>query len=77
MFLKLPNPALNRWAHLLQAVGIVGASGTLVVLYDMVRCWSDRGRWWVSKIHAVALGITCLAFVGFALIWHLFDFSMG
>ncbi|MBO0722049.1 MAG: hypothetical protein J2P41_14590 [Blastocatellia bacterium] len=77
MFLKLPNPALNRWAHLLQAAGIIGAVGTMVVLYDMARCWTDRERWWFSKVHAVALSLACLGFVGFALIWHLFDFSMG
>jgi len=77
MFLKLPNPALNGWAHLLQVVGIIGAVGTLVVLYDLVRCWSDRERWWASKVHAVALSLACLGFVGFALIWRLFDFSMG
>jgi len=77
MFLRLPNPALNGRAHLLQAVGIVGASGTLIVLYDTVRCWADRERWWFSKIHAVALSLACLGFVGFALLWHLFDFAMG
>ena len=76
-FLKLPDPALNGWAHALQVVGVIGACGTLIVLYDAVRCWADRERWWFSKCHAVALSIACLAHVGFALLWHLFDFSMG
>jgi hypothetical protein len=61
---------------LLQAAGVIGAVGTLIVLYDAVRCWADRERWLFSKVHAVALGLACLSFVGFALVWRLFDFSL-
>jgi CubicO group peptidase (beta-lactamase class C family) len=76
LFWRLPDPSLNLRVHLLQAAGVIGAVGTLIVLYDAVRCWADRERWWFSKVHAVALGLACLSFVGFALIWRLFDFSL-
>ncbi len=75
LFWRLPDPSLNLLAHLVQAAGIIGAVGTLIVLYDAVRCWADRERWWFSKVHAVALTLACMCFVGFALIWGLFDFS--
>jgi hypothetical protein len=76
-YLKLPNPGVTNLAHVLQAVGIIGASGTVVVFYEAVRCWSARDRGWFIKIHAAVLSLACLGFVGFALFWRLFDFSVG
>ncbi|HEV2666980.1 MAG TPA: serine hydrolase [Blastocatellia bacterium] len=76
LFWRLPDPSVNSRVHLLQAAGIIGAVGTLIVLFDAVRCWADRERWWFSKVHALVLGLACLCFVGFALIWRLFDFSL-
>jgi hypothetical protein len=76
LFWKLPDPSLNLQVHLLQVVGIISASGTLIVLYDAVRCWADRERWWFSKVHAIVIALACLGFVCFALIWHLFDVSL-
>ena len=67
---------MNFRFHVLQAIGMIGAVGMLVAFYDAVRCWADGERWWFSKIHAVALGLACLGFVGFALVWDLFNFSM-
>ena len=77
LFPRLPNPAYTNWVRLLQAVGIVGACGTVIVLYDSVRCWSDSGRGWFTKLHAAALSLACVGFVAFALLWRLFDFSVG
>ena len=77
LFWRLPDSSLNLRVHLLQAVGITGAAGTLIALYDASRCWTDRERWWFSKVHAIITAFACLSFVGFALIWHLFDFSLG
>jgi hypothetical protein len=37
------------WVHLLQVVGIAGALGTLIIIYDSVRCWSDPGRCGLAK----------------------------
>jgi CubicO group peptidase (beta-lactamase class C family) len=76
LFWKLPNLSLNLQVHLLQAVGIIGAVGTLIVLYDAVLCWGDRERWWFSKVHAIVIALACLGFVCFALIWNLFDVSL-
>jgi len=71
----LPDAQLDPLIHLVQAVGIAGAVATLVVLYDAVRCWSNRDRSWCSKVHSVAIALACLGFVWFALVWDLFDFS--
>jgi hypothetical protein len=71
----LPDAHLDSLIHLVQGVAIAGAVATLVVLYDAVRCWWNRDRWWFSKVHSVAVALACLGFVWFALVWDLFDFS--
>lgn len=76
LFWRLPDPSLNLRIHLLQTTGIAGAFGTVIVLYDAVRCWADRERWWFSKAYAVVLALACLGCLSFALIWNLFDVSM-
>ena len=63
------------WIHLLQGVGITGAVGGLIVLYDGVRCCADRDRGWLSKLRSVVLAFACLGLIWFALVWNLFDFS--
>ncbi|MFY9573580.1 MAG: hypothetical protein WAV20_19455 [Blastocatellia bacterium] len=75
LFRRLPDPSLEVWVHVFQGLLIVGAFGTLAVLYDAVRCWRDPGRWWFSKLHAIAAALACLGVVWFALIWNLFEFS--
>jgi len=73
--LKLPDVSLEIWVHLLQAAGIVGALASLIVIYDAVRCWTEHGRWWASRVSACLIALACLGFVWFALVWHLFDFT--
>lgn len=77
LFRKLYDLDLDfePWIYVLQGGGIIGAVGTLVVLYDAVRCWADRDRWWLSKLQSVAVALACLGFVAFTLVWNLFDFS--
>lgn len=75
LMLRLPNPKLEVWVPVIQVVGIVGSIGTLILIYDAIRSWSDPGRWWGSKIGSVIAAIAGLGFVAFALVWHLFDFS--
>jgi hypothetical protein len=77
LFRKLYDLDLDfdPWIHLLQAIGFVGAIGTLVVLYHAVHCWSNRNCTWLSKMNAVAVALACLGFVWFALVWNLFDVS--
>jgi hypothetical protein len=77
VFLKLPNPAFSAQAHVLQVLGLIGACGTLLVLDDAARRLSDREHSRLSQLHAIVLSLACVAFVAFAMIWHLFNFSIG
>jgi CubicO group peptidase (beta-lactamase class C family) len=62
------------WFHLIQAVGVLGAVGTLVVFYGAVREWSGRGRIW-SKLRATAFALACLGFLWFVFAGNLLRFT--
>jgi len=65
----------NLWFHLVQAFGVLGAIGTLVVLYNAVRTWRDgRKRIW-SKAQATIFVLVTLGFVWFAFAGNLLHFS--
>ena len=61
--------------HLIQAVGVLGAVGTLVVLYNAVRSWRGRGRRIWGKLQATLFVLACLGFLWFAFAGRLLHFS--
>jgi len=64
----------NKWFHLIQVVGIIGAVGTLVVIVDAISTWtSKRQRIW-AKLHRLLLVGACLGFLWFAFAGHLLVF---
>ena len=59
------------WFHVFQAIGILGAIGTLVVLYNAVQAWmSTRYRIW-GKLQATLLAVACVGFLWFAYVSNL------
>lgn len=59
------------WFQLFQVIGILGAIGTLVVLFNAVNTWiSGRFGIW-SKLRATVLFLACLGFLWFALVGNL------
>ena len=53
------------------AFGALALTGSAILLYDAARCWTERGRWWISRLHATLLGVACIGFIWFVLMWHL------
>lgn len=69
------NDRLDKWIYLAQLIGLAGAVGTLVVLYDAFQSWiNQRKRIW-SKLYATALAMACLGLLWFALAGNLLRFS--
>lgn len=64
----------NKWFYLIQAVGILGAIGTLVVLYNAINSWMSKRRIW-GKLRATVLVLACLGFLWFAFAGNLLIFS--
>lgn len=69
------NDRLDKWIYLAQLMGLIGAVGTLVVLYDAIQSWtSKRKRIW-SKLYATVLALACLGFLWFVLAGNLLRFT--
>jgi Beta-lactamase class C and other penicillin binding proteins len=65
----------NIWFHLVQAVGVIGAVGTLAVLYNAFQSWRTRGIGIWNKLQATLFVLVCLGFLWFAFAGHLLTFS--
>ncbi len=65
----------NTWFHLAQAIGVLGAIGTLVVLYNAIQSWRSREKRIWSKLQATILALACLGFIWFAFAGNLLHFS--
>ncbi len=66
---------LDLHFNLIQAVGVLGALGTVLVLIACLRSWRDRNLWMWAKIWNLLVLLACLGFTWFVLYWNLLDFS--
>jgi CubicO group peptidase (beta-lactamase class C family) len=60
----------------IQLTGVLGASGTLLVLFNSIQSWSKTGAWIWTKIFDTLLALSCLAFVWFIWHWNLINFNL-
>ncbi len=65
----------NTWFHLAQVIGVLGAIGTLVVLYNAIQSWRTREKRIWSKLQATLFVLACLGFLWFAFAGNLLRFS--
>jgi len=65
----------NRWFHLAQVIGVLGAIGTLVVLYNAIQSWRNREKRIWGKLQATLFVLVCLGFLWFAFAGNLLHFS--
>ena len=72
--IELLSDSGNIWIYLIQTIGIIGAVGTLVVLYNAIKSWMGGRRIW-SKLRATVFVLACLGFLWFALVSNLLVFS--
>ncbi|MBA2703643.1 MAG: hypothetical protein H0U60_07305 [Blastocatellia bacterium] len=65
----------NTWFHLVQVIGVLGAIGALLVLFNAIRTWTNkRNRIW-GKLQATIFVLACLGFLWFAFAGNLLHFS--
>jgi hypothetical protein len=65
----------SKWFYLVQGIGLLGAIGTLVVLYNAMRSWRSQGRRIWGKLQATLFLLACLGFLWFALAGRLLHFT--
>jgi CubicO group peptidase (beta-lactamase class C family) len=65
----------NTWFHLVQAIGVLGVIGTLVVFYNAIYAWMNKRNQIWGKLGATILALACLGFLWFTFAGHLLHFS--
>ena len=63
----------NKWFWLIQLVGVLGAIGTLLVLFNAVNAWFGGRRIW-GKLQATLLALACVGFLWFVYVGNLLVF---
>ena len=71
--IELLSDSGNIWIYLIQTIGILGAIGTLVVLYNAIKSWMGSRRIW-NKLRATVFVLACMGFLWFALAANLLIF---
>jgi CubicO group peptidase (beta-lactamase class C family) len=61
--------------NLVQAGGVLGVMGTVLVLIACLRFWRDQSLWFGAKVWSFLVLIACVGFTWFVLYWNLLDFS--
>ena len=65
----------NKYFRLIQIIGIIGAAGTLIVLFNAIQAWtSKRIRIW-GKLQATIFLLACFGFLWFAFAGNLLRFG--
>jgi hypothetical protein len=69
------NEKLDLHINLIQAIGVLGALGTVLVLIACLRSWRDPNQWIWAKVWNLLVLLACVGFTWFVLYWNLLDFS--
>lgn len=64
----------DKWFYLIQAVGLLGAVGTLLVLYNAIDSWISKRTIW-NRIRAAIFVFACAGFLWFVIVGNLLIFN--
>ena len=65
----------NTWFYLAQAIGVLGAIGTLVVIFNAVQTWTNKQRGIWGKLQATVFVLACFGFLWFVFAGNLLSFA--
>jgi CubicO group peptidase (beta-lactamase class C family) len=63
------------WFRIIQTIGIIGAAGTLVVLFNALMTWGSKRRSLWIKLQATLMLLACIGVLWFAFAGNLLRFS--
>lgn len=61
----------------MQAVGLLGAIGTLISIAYFVRSWQSDELWFWTKVWNTLLMLACIGYVFFVVNWHMLNFVLN
>jgi CubicO group peptidase (beta-lactamase class C family) len=73
----LLSSRLDVWIHALQVLGLLGAAGSLVVAYCVLRSWGNSRIWLWTKVWDGLILLGAAGYVFFVLSWHLLNFNLN
>jgi len=62
--------------YLLEILGVIAATGTLIIILHAFRSWAKTGKWIWAKLFDVALALACISFTWFIWHWNLINFNL-
>lgn len=68
---------LDTLLLVLQALGVIGAIGTLIVIFATLRLWSARNLWRGVRWMNLLITLACIGFTWFLIHWNLINFNMN
>lgn len=68
---------LDPWFLLLEIIALIGAIGTLVVIYATLRLWPAPNIWKPVRWWNLLIVLACLGFAWFAIHWNLMNFNFN
>jgi CubicO group peptidase (beta-lactamase class C family) len=74
--LSLLSDSFDPWMRLMQVAGLLGVIATVVVVYNALRAWGNRQRWFWSKVGETAIALACVGLTWFIFNWHLLALSL-
>jgi len=74
--LSLLSDSFDPWMRLIQLAGLIGVIGMFPVVYNALRSWGNRERWFWGKIGETAIAIACIGLTLFIFNWHALALSL-
>lgn len=66
----------DPWLRALQVIGLIAGLGSLAVFVYSIKGWTDKEKWFWSKIWNTMLAIACMSFFWFITHWNFLNFDL-
>src|SRR5262249_9933785 len=70
------NGRLDKWIHLIQIIGLIGAAGTLILVYNAIHSWLAGPKGIFRKLGATLLALAGIGLLLVAIVGHLLNFNV-
>ncbi|HEV2425819.1 MAG TPA: serine hydrolase domain-containing protein [Terriglobia bacterium] len=74
--LSLLSDSFDPWMRLIQLAGLIGVIGMFPVIYNSLRNWGNRERWFWSKAGETLIALACISLTFFIIDWHALALSL-
>jgi CubicO group peptidase (beta-lactamase class C family) len=66
---------LDKWIHLIQATGLIGTAGALIVVYNAIHSWIGGKKGFWRKVQSTLLALASLGLLWLVIVGHLLNFN--